>query len=92
MEALEALEGMSAQSLSNIESMSLEELKKQKAREDERLRKLREAKVLERGDVLADGMADWDKGKLFPEGWENMSTEKRIRELWMGKRGFLFWT
>uniref|UniRef100_A0A7R9VTP4 Uncharacterized protein n=1 Tax=Chlamydomonas euryale TaxID=1486919 RepID=A0A7R9VTP4_9CHLO len=36
--------------------------------------------------------AEWKEGKLFPEGWESMDTGTKMTELYMGQRGFLFWT
>lgn len=36
-------------------------------------------------------MAEWREGQLFPEGWEDMSPFKKASELWMGKRGAIFW-
>jgi hypothetical protein len=35
--------------------------------------------------------AEWRKGQLFPEGWESMSLPERIAELYLGRRGMLFW-
>lgn len=38
------------------------------------------------------GMAEWKEGSLFPEGWDDMNPLQKITELYMGKRGFLFWS
>lgn len=34
----------------------------------------------------------WEEGKLFPEKWDQMSAPQKAQQLWMGDRGFLFWT
>lgn len=36
-------------------------------------------------------MAPWKEGKLIPEGWEAMSLPQKISELYLGRRGLLFW-
>jgi hypothetical protein len=36
--------------------------------------------------------AEWKKGKLFPEGWEQMSLPEKVAELYLGQRGLLYWT
>jgi len=38
------------------------------------------------------GLAEWKEGQLFPEGWEDMDPLQKITELYLGKRGFLFWS
>lgn len=35
--------------------------------------------------------AEWKKGQLFPEGWEQMDLGEKVTELYLGKRGILFW-
>jgi hypothetical protein len=35
--------------------------------------------------------AEWKKGQLFPEGWEQMDLAEKITELYLGRRGMLFW-
>jgi hypothetical protein len=35
--------------------------------------------------------AEWKEGKLFPEGWEQMSLPEKVAELYLGQRGMLFW-
>ena len=35
--------------------------------------------------------AEWEEGKLFPEGWEQMNVFEKGYNLYMGKRGVLFW-
>lgn len=35
--------------------------------------------------------AEWKKGKLFPEGWEEMGLGDKVTELYLGRRGMLFW-
>ena len=37
-------------------------------------------------------MAEWKEGSLFPEGWEEMDALQKAKELYLGKRGFLFWS
>lgn len=44
-----------------------------------------------RQEVDSGNMADWKEGKLFPEGWEEMPLDQKVAELYMGKRGALFW-
>jgi len=36
-------------------------------------------------------MAPWEEGQLFPEGFEEMDINTKISNLYMGKRGLLFW-
>jgi hypothetical protein len=36
--------------------------------------------------------AEWKEGQLFPEGWENMDPLEKMNELYLGQRGFLFWS
>ena len=36
--------------------------------------------------------AEWKKGQLFPEGWEDMSVAEKVVELYLGERGFLYWS
>ena len=36
--------------------------------------------------------AEWKEGELFPEGWDNMDPLQKINELYLGQRGFLFWS
>ena len=36
--------------------------------------------------------AEWKEGELFPEGWDEMDPLKKMTELYVGKRGFLFWS
>jgi hypothetical protein len=38
------------------------------------------------------GTAEWKEGQLFPEGWEDMDPFQKATELYLGKRGFLFWS
>lgn len=38
------------------------------------------------------GTAEWKEGQLFPEGWEDMDPLQKVTELYLGKRGFLFWS
>jgi hypothetical protein len=35
--------------------------------------------------------AEWKAGQLFPEGWEQMDPVEKATELYLGKRGMLFW-
>uniref|UniRef100_A0A061RS80 Uncharacterized protein n=1 Tax=Tetraselmis sp. GSL018 TaxID=582737 RepID=A0A061RS80_9CHLO len=35
--------------------------------------------------------AEWKEGKLLPEGWESMNAFEKFYNLYMGKRGLLFW-
>ncbi|PRW57443.1 hypothetical protein C2E21_3932 [Chlorella sorokiniana] len=59
-----------------------------KAEQAEAFRGSRPAKASSSG---SGGMADWKEGQLFPEGWEEMDPLQKATELYMGKRGFLFW-
>jgi hypothetical protein len=36
--------------------------------------------------------AEWKKGSLFPEGWEQMDPLEKATELYLGERGILFWS
>jgi len=36
--------------------------------------------------------AEWKEGQLFPEGWDNMDPLEKMNELYLGQRGFLFWS
>lgn len=36
-------------------------------------------------------MAEWKEGQLFPEGWDKMNIFEKTTELYMGRRGVLFW-
>ena len=38
------------------------------------------------------GLAEWKEGELFPEGWDQMNPFQKVAELYVGKRGFLFWS
>jgi hypothetical protein len=38
------------------------------------------------------GLAEWKEGELFPEGWDEMDPLQKAAELYLGKRGFLFWS
>jgi hypothetical protein len=42
-------------------------------------------------DSVAPRFAEWKEGQLFPEGWEEMDPLKKLNELYMGKRGFMYW-
>eukprot|EP00798_Chlamydomonas_sp_ICE-L_P020301 gene20301-27059_t len=67
----------------------------------ERLSKGRKAKPMEiRGvnqmsqeekDLLDNPYNEWNEGKLFPEGWEQMSLPGKVAEIYLGRRGILFW-
>ncbi|KAK9814076.1 hypothetical protein WJX72_000357 [[Myrmecia] bisecta] len=37
------------------------------------------------------GMAEWKEGQLFPEGWADMNVFQKVTELYVGRRGVLFW-
>ena len=37
-------------------------------------------------------MTEWREGALFPEGWDAMNPVEKVTELYMGQRGFLFWS
>lgn len=39
----------------------------------------------------SSGKREWKEGKLFPEGWEELSLPEKITELYVGERGVLFW-
>lgn len=36
--------------------------------------------------------AEWKEGELFPEGWDEMDPIQKISEVYLGQRGFLFWS
>lgn len=38
------------------------------------------------------GRAEWKKGSLFPEGWEEMDPIEKATELYLGERGILYWS
>lgn len=40
----------------------------------------------------ADAKVVWKASELFPEGWEKMTTLEKAGQLYMGERGFLFWS
>eukprot|EP00879_Flechtneria_rotunda_P013436 GHRR01014029.1.p1 GENE.GHRR01014029.1~~GHRR01014029.1.p1 ORF type:complete len:175 (-),score=41.15 GHRR01014029.1:1200-1724(-) len=42
-------------------------------------------------EVSSSNRAEWKAGKLFPEGWEEMSLGEKVAELYLGQRGMLFW-
>jgi hypothetical protein len=48
--------------------------------------------VTPRSPETTDNRAEWKKGQLFPEGWEQMSLPEKIGELYLGRRGILFWS
>lgn len=39
----------------------------------------------------ASNMSEWKEGQLFPEGWDRMPLPEKLTELYMGRRGFIFW-
>jgi hypothetical protein len=43
------------------------------------------------GEDANSNLAEWKEGQLFPEGWERMEWPQRLSELYLGRRGFLFW-
>lgn len=42
-------------------------------------------------DSQYENMAEWKEGQLFPEGWDKMPLGQKITELYLGRRGVLFW-
>lgn len=42
-------------------------------------------------DSQYENMAEWREWQLFPEGWESMSLGQKFAELYLGRRGVLFW-
>ncbi len=42
-------------------------------------------------DSQYENMAEWREGQLFPEGWEQMPLGQKLSELYLGRRGALFW-
>ncbi|PNW83392.1 hypothetical protein CHLRE_05g245102v5 [Chlamydomonas reinhardtii] len=42
-------------------------------------------------DSQYENMAAWSEGQLFPEGWERMDLGTKLTELYLGRRGVLFW-
>lgn len=37
------------------------------------------------------GQAKWRPGQLLPEGFERMSAQRKVSELYLGERGLIFW-
>lgn len=35
---------------------------------------------------------EWGERDLFPKGWDDMPLPMKVSQLWMGKRGLLFWS
>jgi hypothetical protein len=52
---------------------------------------MRGARSARSSQSSGSGMAEWKEGQLFPEGWEEMDPLEKATQLYMGKRGFLFW-
>lgn len=44
-----------------------------------------------RAEEPSSSGAEWREGKLLPEGWESMDLLQRATELYMGRRGALYW-
>ncbi|KXZ46127.1 hypothetical protein GPECTOR_46g196 [Gonium pectorale] len=42
-------------------------------------------------DSQYENMADWKEWQLFPEGWDSMPLGQKLTELYLGRRGILFW-
>ncbi|KAG2430878.1 hypothetical protein HXX76_009852 [Chlamydomonas incerta] len=42
-------------------------------------------------DSQYENMSPWEEGQLFPEGWERMDLGTKLTELYLGRRGVLFW-
>lgn len=42
--------------------------------------------------AFSTNRAPWKEGQLFPEGWEGMSATEKVTELYLGRRGILFWS
>ncbi|KAG2445046.1 hypothetical protein HYH02_008914 [Chlamydomonas schloesseri] len=42
-------------------------------------------------DSQYENMAPWAEGQLFPEGWDRMDLGTKLTELYLGRRGVLFW-
>lgn len=38
------------------------------------------------------GRAEWKKGSMFPEGWDDMDPVEKATELYLGERGILYWS
>lgn len=55
-------------------------------------RKIPIRNVTPRQQEDSSNRAEWRKGQLFPEGWEEMSLGQKAYELYAGKRGILFWS
>jgi hypothetical protein len=52
----------------------------------------RRAALLRAEQKGGDGLrAEWREGQLLPDGWETMNFGQRATELYLGKRGALFW-
>lgn len=42
-------------------------------------------------DLSSSNQAEWKEGQLFPVGWEEMPLSQKLSELYLGRRGVLFW-
>lgn len=42
-------------------------------------------------EKVSEEFAPWKAGQLWPDGWDNMTSAEKTRELYMGQRGVLFW-
>eukprot|EP00775_Hariotina_reticulata_P003178 gene3178-3456_t len=42
-------------------------------------------------DLSSSNQAEWKEGQLFPVGWEEMPLSEKLSELYLGRRGVLFW-
>ena len=43
-------------------------------------------------DTPRRARAEWKEGSLLPEGWEEMNPLEKVTELYLGERGFLYWS
>ncbi|GAB5356463.1 hypothetical protein AAMO2058_000291800 [Amorphochlora amoebiformis] len=64
-----------------------------KSKQKKKVRRAQGAKPAEkpRRRLKPGEMAPWEEGELFPEGWDEMDLGTKATNLYMGKRGFLFW-
>ena len=42
-------------------------------------------------DESRSEFAEWKEGQLFPVGWEEMDGPQKVKEIYMGRRGMLYW-
>lgn len=61
------------------------------ALEDRTRRRAKSVPVEEASGLPESAWSDWKEGELLPEKWDELNLLERAAELYMGKRGLLFW-